>query len=69
MIPTLLATTQIRIIIFTTAPPVDNDGICQPVHGSLLYGNSIISGSIFPTSAAIRLHFTKFEIFSKEGSN
>ncbi|XP_035831938.1 photosystem II protein D1-like [Helianthus annuus] len=32
-------------------------GICEPVSGSLLYGNNIISGAIIPTSAAIGLHF------------
>ncbi|GKE07399.1 photosystem II D1 protein [Tanacetum coccineum] len=35
------------------APPVDIDGIREPVSGSLLYGNNIISGAIIPTSAAI----------------
>ncbi|OAE35348.1 hypothetical protein AXG93_3546s1060 [Marchantia polymorpha subsp. ruderalis] len=38
------------------APPVDIDGIREPVSGSLLYGNNIISGAIIPTSAAIGLH-------------
>jgi hypothetical protein len=38
-------------------PPVDIDGIREPVSGSLLYGNNIISGAIIPTSAAIGLHF------------
>ncbi|KAJ4731104.1 Photosystem II protein D1 [Rhynchospora pubera] len=33
------------------------DGIREPVSGSLLYGNNIISGAIIPTSAAIGLHF------------
>ncbi|KAJ3668376.1 hypothetical protein LUZ60_018620 [Juncus effusus] len=32
-------------------------GIREPVSGSLLYGNNIISGAIIPTSAAIGLHF------------
>ncbi|RZB70593.1 Photosystem II protein D1 [Glycine soja] len=32
---------------------VDIDGIREPVSGSLLYGNNIISGAIIPTSAAI----------------
>ncbi|KAG4969378.1 hypothetical protein JHK82_035059 [Glycine max] len=35
----------------------DIDGIREPVSGSLLYGNNIISGAIIPTSAAIGLHF------------
>ncbi|GER42767.1 photosystem II CP47 chlorophyll apoprotein [Striga asiatica] len=32
---------------------IDIDGIREPVSGSLLYGNNIISGAIIPTSAAI----------------
>jgi hypothetical protein len=32
------------------------DGIREPVSGSLLYGNNIISGAIIPTSNAIGLH-------------
>ncbi|KAL4303052.1 hypothetical protein GQ457_10G011570 [Hibiscus cannabinus] len=43
MIPTLLTTTFVFIITFIAAPPVDIDGIREPVSGSLLYGNNIIS--------------------------
>ena len=57
MIPTLLTATSVFIIAFVAAPPVDIDGIREPVSGSLLYGNNIISGAIIPTSAAIGLHF------------
>jgi hypothetical protein len=57
MIPTLLTATSVFIIAFIAAPPVDIDGIREPVSGSLLYGNKIISGAIIPTSAAIGLHF------------
>ena len=54
----LLTVTSIFIIAFIAAPPVDIDGMREPVvSGSLLYGNNIISGAIIPTSAAIRLHF------------
>ncbi|KAB2036030.1 hypothetical protein ES319_D04G195000v1, partial [Gossypium barbadense] len=56
MIPTLLTATSVFIIAFIVAPPVDIDGIREPVSGSLLYENNIISGSIIPTSA-IGLHF------------
>ena len=56
-IPTLLTATSVFIIAFIAAPPVDIDGIREPVSGSLLYGNNIISGAIIPTSAAIGLHF------------
>ncbi len=45
------------IIAFVAAPPVDIDGIREPVSGSLLYGNNIISGAVIPTSNAIGLHF------------
>ena len=31
---------------FILAPPVDIDGIREPVAGSLLYGNNIISGGV-----------------------
>jgi photosystem II P680 reaction center D1 protein len=57
MIPTLLTATSVFIIAFIAAPPVDIDGIREPVSGSLLYGHNIISGAIIPTSAAIGLHF------------
>ncbi|KAL5060774.1 hypothetical protein RYX36_032378 [Vicia faba] len=57
MIPTLLAVTSVFIIAFITAPPVDIDGIHEPIFGSLLYGNNIIYGSIIPTFSAIGLHF------------
>jgi hypothetical protein len=57
MIPTLLTATSVFIIAFIAAPPVELDGLREPVSGSLLYGNNIISGAIIPTSAAIGLHF------------
>jgi photosystem II P680 reaction center D1 protein len=37
-------------------PPVDIDGIREPVSGSLIYGNNIISAAVVPTSNAIGLH-------------
>lgn len=57
MVPTLLTATSVFIIAFIAAPPVDIDGIREPVSGSLLYGNNIITGAIIPTSNAIGLHF------------
>jgi len=39
------------------APSVDIDGIREPVAGSLLYGNNLISASILPSSNAIGVHF------------
>ena len=56
MIPTLLATICF-IVAFIAAPPVDIDGIREPRHGSLMYGNNIISGAVVPSSNAIGLHF------------
>merc|ERR1712196_331586 len=57
MIPTLLAATTCFIVAFIAAPPVDIDGIREPVAGSLIYGNNIISGAVVPSSNAIGLHF------------
>ena len=57
MIPTLLAATTCFLIAFVAAPPVDIDGIREPVAGSLIYGNNIISGAVVPSSNAIGLHF------------
>jgi photosystem II P680 reaction center D1 protein len=57
MIPTLLTATSVFIIAFIATPPIDIDGIREPVSGSLLYGNNIISGAIIPTYAAISFHF------------
>ena len=45
------------IIAFINAPPVDIDGIREPVAGSLLYGNNIITGAVIPSSNAIGVHF------------
>jgi photosystem II P680 reaction center D1 protein len=41
MIPTLLTAASVFIIAFIAAPPVDIDGIREPVSGSLFYGNNI----------------------------
>jgi hypothetical protein len=57
MFHTLLTATSCFIIGFIAAPPVDIDGIREPVAGSLLYGNNIISGAIIPSSNAIGMHF------------
>ena len=48
MFPTLLTAISVYIIAFIAAPPVDIDGIREPVAGSLLYGNNIISGAVVP---------------------
>ncbi len=56
MVPCLLAASICFIIAFIGAPPVDIDGIREPVAGSLMYGNNIISGAVVPSSNAIGLH-------------
>jgi len=45
------------VAAFIFAPPVDIDGIREPVAGSLLYGNNIITGALIPSSNAIGVHF------------
>jgi len=57
MIPTLLAATLCFVLAFVVAPPVDMEGIREPIAGSLLSGNNLISAAVIPTSAAIGLHF------------
>ena len=57
MFPTLLAAISCYITAFIAAPPVDIDGIREPVAGSLLYGNNIITGAVIPSSNAIGMHF------------
>ncbi|TYQ28783.1 photosystem II q(b) protein, partial [Pseudanabaena sp. UWO311] len=57
MIPCLLSATICFIIAFIGAPPVDIDGIREPVAGSLFFGNNMISGAVVPSSNAIGLHF------------
>jgi photosystem II P680 reaction center D1 protein len=52
MIPCLLAAAACFIVAFIAAPPVDIDGIREPVAGSFLYGNNIISGAVVPSSNA-----------------
>merc|ERR1719504_561031 len=57
MFPLIGLATVAYIAAFIMAPPVDIDGIREPVAGSLLYGNNIISGSLVPSSNAIGVHF------------
>ena len=45
------------ITAFVLAPPVDIDGIREPVAGSLLFGNNIMTGGVIPSSNAIGVHF------------
>ena len=57
MFPCIFIFTLVFIASFFAAPPVDIDGIREPVAGSLLYGNNIITGAIIPSSNAIGVHF------------
>jgi len=57
MIPCLLTAAACFVVAFIAAPPVDIDGIREPVAGSLMFGNYIISGAVVPSSNAIGLHF------------
>jgi len=56
LIPTLLAATICFILGIIAGPGVDIDGIREPVQGSLLAGNNIVTASIIPSSNAIGLH-------------
>merc|ERR1719254_72431 len=57
MFPLIGFATVAYITAFINAPPVDIDGIREPVAGSLLYGNNIITGAVIPSSNAIGVHF------------
>ncbi|MGB7415649.1 MAG: photosystem II q(b) protein [Thermosynechococcaceae cyanobacterium] len=57
MVPTLLAATITFVLAFIGAPAVDMDGIREPLIGSIMGGNSLITAAVVPTSAAIGLHF------------
>jgi photosystem II P680 reaction center D1 protein len=57
MIPTLLTATICFVIAFIGAPAVDIDGIREPISGSLLAGNNLITAAVVPSSNAIGLHF------------
>lgn len=57
MIPTILVAMTVFVLAFIAAPPVDMEGIREPVFGSLMSGNNLITAAVIPTSAAIGLHF------------
>ncbi len=57
MIPLLGVSICVFVIAFIAAPPVDIDGIREPVAGSIFYGNNIITAAVVPMSNAIGLHF------------
>ena len=57
LIPTALVATIVFTLAMVAAPPVDMDGIREPISGSLLSGNNIITATVVPSSNAIGLHF------------
>jgi len=57
MFPLLSLGIIVYVLGFLFAPPVDIDGIREPVSGSLLYGNNLITGAVIPSSNAIGVHF------------
>jgi photosystem II P680 reaction center D1 protein len=57
MFPLLFVGSIVYILSVSFSPPVDIDGIREPVSGSLLYGNNIITSSLIPSSNAIGVHF------------
>ena len=57
MFPVLALAILAYITVFIFPPPIDIDGIREPVAGSLLHENNIITGIIIPSSNAIGVHF------------
>jgi photosystem II P680 reaction center D1 protein len=57
MFPTLLTAISVFMLAFFFAPSVDIDGIREPVSGSILSGNNIISAAVVPSSNALGVHF------------
>ena len=57
MFPLLGLAITVYSLNFIIGPPVDIDGIREPVSGSLLYGNNIVTGGVIPSSNAIGIHF------------
>merc|ERR1719434_591798 len=57
MCPSFVVAALVYVIAFITSPAVDIDGIREPVSGSLLFGNNIISGAVIPSSNSIGVHF------------
>lgn len=56
-LPTALAALLTFLSALSAAPPVDIDGIREPVAGSLLYGNNLVSAAVLPSSNAVGVHF------------
>jgi photosystem II P680 reaction center D1 protein len=65
MFPCLLTAISVFVLAFIFAPAVDIDGIREPVSGSLLFGNNIMSGAVVPSSNALGVHL--YPIWSTAG--
>ncbi|MBO3458398.1 photosystem II q(b) protein [Aetokthonos hydrillicola Thurmond2011] len=57
LIPTAIVAMIVFTLAFIAAPSADLDGIREPVSGSLLNGNNLITAAVVPTSNAVGLHF------------
>lgn len=57
MFPILSMASVIYSSGIALAPAVDIDGIREPVSGSLILGNNIITAAVIPSSNAIGVHF------------
>lgn len=57
MFPLLSVALVFYLLAFLFAPPVDIDGIREPVAGSLLSSNNLMTASVIPSSNAIGVHF------------
>jgi photosystem II P680 reaction center D1 protein len=56
-IPTLLVSAIVFVVAISSAPSVDMEGLREPIAGSLMAHNNLITAAVVPTSAAIGLHF------------
>ena len=65
MLPLLILAIIAYVLAFIVGTPCDIDGIREPVAGSLLYGNNIITAGLIPSSNAIGVHF--YPIWSSLG--
>ena len=65
MFPLIVLAIIAYVTGFISAAPCDIDGIREPIAGSLLYGNNIITGALIPSSNAIGVHF--YPIWSSLG--
>jgi len=53
MIHIILTANFVFIITFIVAPPIDIDGVHEPIYGSLICGNNLTFHAIIPTIETI----------------